>query len=84
MPNDASVHWLVSISMPKGDYTAGVDPRWIESHIVLASAPPAGATVSFAEGTPLELINLVADQARAAGSGEVSVIEEPWPRTPMG
>ena len=46
------MHRFVSVAKPQGDYTAGVDPRWIESHIATASAPPTAAAVRFVEGTP--------------------------------
>lgn len=68
--------WLVSISRPRGDYTAGVDRALIESHIVTASLPPSGATVTFVPGTPREIAERVAEQARALGSGTVEVFEE--------
>lgn len=68
----------MSISTPTGDYTIGVDPRWIESHIATADLPTSAATVMFAAGTPREIVDLLAQQAVALGSGEVSTWEEPW------
>jgi len=65
--------------MPRGDYTAGVDPHWIETHIATADLPTSAATVMFVADTPKEIVDRVAEQAAASGSGEVSVWEEPWP-----
>lgn len=84
MADDRSMRWFVSVSMPKGDITAGVDPRWIESYIATMSAPPSAATVMFAEGAPADVVRRVAEQARASGSGDVSVYEEPWPPDERG
>ena len=73
------MHWFVGVSMPKGDYTAVVELRWIESHFIAASLPAAWATVMFAAGTPKEIVELVADQARLLGSPQVTVEEGLWP-----
>jgi hypothetical protein len=79
------MHWFVGMSMPKGDYTAVVEPRWIESHIIVVSLPAARGAVTFVAGTPKEIGELVADRARLLGSPQGTLAEELWPPdTPEG
>ena len=73
------MRWFVGVSMPKGDCTEGVAPEWIESYIVLTSLPPAGETVMFVPGTPKEIVDQVAAQARALGSPQVKTWQALWP-----
>lgn len=78
MSTPPAMRWFVQISLPRGDYSAGVDPRWIEDHLQTADLP-SSATVMFVPGTPREVVDRVAAQARAAGSGAVTVVERLWP-----